>query len=92
MTIDYYIQTNEIKLDGRYASQLKTFKLSIGAVMEDFVQVVMQYFYFEKYLLEERKGSLEACTVVLYNSQLNPVKIVCLRERITNADHNTIIH
>ena len=56
MTIDYYIQTNEIKLDGRYASQLKTFKLSIGAVMEDFVQVVMQYFYFEKYLLEERKG------------------------------------
>jgi len=56
MTVDYYMEASDIKLDGRYASQLKTFKLTLGAVMEDFVQVVMQYFYFEKYLLEERLG------------------------------------
>ena len=49
---EFCTMVNNIKLDGRYASQLKTFKLSLGAIMEDFVQVCMQYFYFEAQFLK----------------------------------------
>lgn len=54
MTIDYYVSADDcrLKLDGVHASQLKTFKMSLSALLEDFVQVVMQYFFFEKYLMQ----------------------------------------
>ena len=45
------LKVNEVKLPPEYQSQLKTCKFSISALLEDFVQVNLQFFYFEKYLM-----------------------------------------